>query len=121
MKVFEYTNKGTRDENQDYVVHGSLPDGSGIFVVTDGMGGYSEGATAARVVGDALLDFIELNFNQYSPTELLKEAIPFANDALMLKRMAMAAKPNGMRRYVLIVSGWQCLPYVVGRQQNLYV
>ena len=90
MKVFEYTNKGTRDENQDYVVHGSLPDGSGIFVVTDGMGGYSEGATAARVVGDALLDFIELNFNQYSPTELLKEAIPFANDALMLKRMAMA-------------------------------
>lgn len=105
MKVFEYTNKGNRDENQDYVVHGSLPDGSGIFVVTDGMGGYSEGAAAARVVGDALLDFIELNFNQYSPIELLKEAVPFANDALMLKRMAMAAKQMGCVVTVLIVSG----------------
>lgn len=105
MEVFEYTNKGSRDENQDYVVHGSLPDGSGIFVVADGMGGYSEGAAAARVVGDALLDFIELNFDQYTPIELLKEAIPFANDALMLKRMAMAAKQMGCVVTVLIVSG----------------
>jgi len=104
MEVFEYTNKGSRDENQDYVVHGSLPDGSGIFVVADGMGGYSEGAAAAKVVGDALLDFIELNFNQYSPIELLKEAIPFANDALMLKRMAMAAKQMGTVVTVLVIS-----------------
>lgn len=105
MEVFEYTNKGSRDENQDYVVHGSLPDGSGIFVVADGMGGYSEGAAAARIVGDALLDFIELNFDQYTPIELLKEAVPFANDALMLKRMAMAAKQMGCVVTVLIVSG----------------
>lgn len=104
MEFFEYTNKGSRDENQDYVVHGSLPDGTGIFVVADGMGGYSDGAAAARVVGDALLDFIELNFDQYSPIELLKEAIPFANDALMLKRMALAAKQMGCVVTVLIVS-----------------
>ncbi len=104
MEVFEYTNKGSRDENQDYVVHGSLPDGSGIFVVADGIGGYSEGAAAAKVVGDALLDFIELNFDQYSPIELLKEAIPFANDALMLKRMAMAAKQMGTVVTVLVIS-----------------
>ena len=104
MEIFEYTNKGNREENQDYVVHGSLPDGSGIFVVADGMGGYSDGAAAARVVGDALLDFIELNFDQYSPIELLKEAIPFANDALMLKRMALAAKQMGCVVTVLIIS-----------------
>ena len=105
MEVFEYTNKGSRDENQDYMVHSSLPDGSGIFVVVDGMGGYSEGATAARVVGDALLDFIELNFDQYTPRGLLKEAILFANDALMLKRMAMATKQMGCVVTVLIVTG----------------
>ncbi len=104
MEVFEYTNKGSREENQDYVVHGSLPDGSSVFVVADGMGGYSEGAAAARIVGEALLDFIELNFDQYTPIELLKEAIPFANDALMLKRMAMAAKQMGCVVTVLLVS-----------------
>lgn len=104
MEVFEYTNKGNREENQDYVVHGSLPDGSSVFVVADGMGGYSEGAAAARIVGEALLDFIELNFDQYTPIELLKEAIPFANDVLMLKRMAMAAKQMGCVVTVLLVS-----------------
>ena len=40
MKVFEYTNKGSREENQDYVVHGSLSEESCAFVVADGMGGY---------------------------------------------------------------------------------
>ncbi len=51
-----------------------------------------------------MLDFIELNFDQYTPIELLKEAIPFANDALMLKRMAMAAKQMGCVVTVLLVS-----------------
>ena len=105
MEVFEYTNKGCRAENQDYIVHGSLPDGTGIFIVADGMGGYSEGAAAARVVGDALLDFIELNFHQYTPIELLKEAIHFANDALMLKRMALSAKQMGCVITVLVITG----------------
>lgn len=38
MNVFEYTNKGRREENQDFVFHGSLPDDSAVFVVADGMG-----------------------------------------------------------------------------------
>lgn len=26
MKIHQYTNKGNREENQDFVIHGSLPD-----------------------------------------------------------------------------------------------
>lgn len=105
MRIFEYTNKGSREENQDFVVHGSLPDDSAVFIVADGMGGYTDGAAASRVVSEAILDYIEMNFDKFTPAELLKEAIPFANDALMLKRIALAAKKMGSVITVLLVSG----------------
>lgn len=104
MTVYEYTNKGIRDENQDYVVHGSLSDGSGIYIVADGMGGYSEGAAASKVVAESILDYVEQNYGNSSPAKLLKESIPFANDALMLKRMALAAKKMGCVITVLLIS-----------------
>ena len=75
MKYFEYTNNGNREENQDYIVHGSLPENSDIFVVADGMGGYSDGAVAAKIVSDAIIDFVELNFKQLNTFEILREAI----------------------------------------------
>lgn len=103
MNVFEYTNKGRREENQDFIFHGSLPDNSAVFVVADGMGGYSDGATASKVVSEAIYNFIEKNYQQYSPAELLKGAIAFANDALMLKRMAIAAQKMGCVIMVLLV------------------
>lgn len=105
MKIFQYTNKGSREENQDFVIHGSLPDNSAVFVVADGMGGYSDGATASKVVSEAIYDFIEMNYRQYTPAEILKEAISFANDTLMLKRMAMAAQKMGCVITVLFVTG----------------
>lgn len=107
MTVYEYTNKGSREENQDYVCHGSLPDGSGIYIVADGMGGYSDGAIASKVVAESILDYIISNFANATPALLLKEAISFANDALMLKRLAMAAKKMGcVITILLIVDGY---------------
>lgn len=103
MVVFEYTNKGCREENQDYVVHGSLPYGASIYIIADGMGGYSNGAVASKTVGDAIFDFVELNITQYEPLKLLKEAISFANDSLMLKRLALGAKKMGCVIAILLI------------------
>ena len=103
MEVFEYTNKGCREENQDYVVHGSLPYGASIYIIADGMGGYSNGAVASKTVGDAIFDFVELNITQYEPLKLLKEAISFANDSLMLKRLALGAKKMGCVIAILLI------------------
>lgn len=68
------------------------------------MGGYSEGAMASKVVGDALLDFIELNYTSFEPAILLKEAISFANDALMLKRIALGVSKMGCVVTVLFIT-----------------
>lgn len=104
MNTFQYTNKGCREENQDFVIHGSLPDDSAVFIVADGMGGYADGAVASRIVSEAILDFVEMNYRLYSPANLLKEALSFGNDALMLKRMAMGAQKMGCVISVLLIS-----------------
>lgn len=104
MKVFEYTNKGSREENQDYVVHGFLSENSCVFVVADGMGGYSDGAMASKIVGDTLIKFVELNYASFEPAVLLKEAISFANDALMLKRIELGVSKMGCVVTVLFIS-----------------
>ena len=104
MRIYQYTNKGSREENQDFVIHGSLPDNAAFFVLADGMGGYSDGAAASKVVSEAIYDFLDMNYQHYTPAELLKEAISFANDALMLKRMAMAAQKMGCVITILLIS-----------------
>lgn len=104
MKYFEYTNKGNREENQDYIVHSSLPENSDIFIVADGMGGYSDGAVAAKVVSNAIVEFVEVNFKQFTPSEILREAISFANDALMLERIASSNQKMGCVIAVLLLT-----------------
>lgn len=52
---FEFTNKGGRSYNEDSV--GSRQEGeSGIFVVTDGLGGHQFGEVASACVRDVLLE-----------------------------------------------------------------
>ena len=104
MRIFEYTNKGCREENQDHLAYGSLPNNSGVYIVADGMGGYEEGAVAANVVSNALLDYIEMNYTCFEPVRLLKQAISFANDALLLKRIALGASKMGCVIAVLLIS-----------------
>lgn len=104
MNIFQYTNKGGREENQDFVIYSSLPNNSAVFIVADGMGGYSNGAAASKVVSEAIQDFIEMNILQYDPAKLLQESLAFANDALMLKRIAMATQKMGCVVTVLLVT-----------------
>jgi serine/threonine protein phosphatase PrpC len=50
MNVFQYTNQGCRKINQDYCLYKKLNDDKSVFVVADGMGGYSFGEIASLVV-----------------------------------------------------------------------
>ncbi len=95
MKVITYTNKGRRKLNQDYLGWRTLGENSSLFVVADGMGGYSYGDVAAQVVTESLLEFIEGNEDRFSPSVLLSEAIKYANDSLCIKRLALGAKNMG--------------------------
>ena len=104
MQIFQYTNKGCRENNQDFVIHKVLPADSSIFIVADGMGGYTAGDIAAATVSNAIIEFAEMNYAQMSPTELIKEAVKYGNDCLMLKRLSINAKKMGCVIVVLLIT-----------------
>ena len=78
--------------NQDYVIHRSLSADSAIFVLADGMGGYSHGEIASQTVAESIVEYVEQNTTNYTPENLLRESIVFANDALMIKQMEIGVK-----------------------------
>ena len=91
--------------NQDYVIHRSLSADSAIFVLADGMGGYSHGEIASQTVAESIVEYVEQNTTNYTPENLLRESIVFANDALMIKQMEIGGKKMGTVIAVLFIKG----------------
>ena len=105
MNIIEYSNRGSRTVNQDYVIHRSLSADSAIFVLADGMGGYSHGEIASQTVAESIVEYVEKNTTNYTPENLLRESIVFANDVLMIKRMEIGGKKMGTVIAVLFIKG----------------
>lgn len=104
MKIFEYSGVGGRKVNQDYLTYALLDEKHAVFIVTDGMGGYSQGEVAAQVAADAVKDYVEENFSTLEPELLLREAISFANESISIKRFALNIKQMG----TVIVVAYLC-------------
>ena len=69
MGVFEYTNKGGREQNQDYLTYKNGPDKVSVYVVADGMGGYVAGDIAAKLVGDSVVEFVGAHYSELNPEQ----------------------------------------------------
>ncbi len=95
MNIKSYSNKGSRDENQDYVLYETFPEGRAIFVVADGMGGYSHGAVASRIVAESIIDYVRNNKDNENPGLLMSGAYEYANESLALKRIELDGREMG--------------------------
>lgn len=67
MIILTYSDKGPRDQNQDFVAFERLKDTT-IIVVADGVGGNKGGSTASKLACESFIKFIK---NGYSPGEAL--------------------------------------------------
>ena len=106
MTITEYSNKGARPENQDYVVHELLENDHAIFVVADGMGGYSHGDVASRFVADAIIDSVSAHYKYEADImRLMAEAYDYANDSLAIKRIALGGCEMGTVVVTLFYDG----------------
>jgi serine/threonine protein phosphatase PrpC len=95
MKVFEYSGVGGRKVNQDFLTYATMDERHAVFIVADGMGGYSHGEIAAQVAAEAVRDFVEEHYQTLEPEHLLREAIYFANESVGIKRFAINVKQMG--------------------------
>ena len=58
MRIIEYSNIGRRAQNQDFVLSKEIGENKAIYIVADGMGGYSDGDIAAKIAAEEIADHI---------------------------------------------------------------
>jgi protein phosphatase len=58
MKAITVSHKGSREVNQDLILEYSAIDGSYLFAVIDGMGGYENGEIAAKIIGENIKTYL---------------------------------------------------------------
>lgn len=70
MEVFKYSNIGSREKNQDYLVSQLFGQGVSLHLVADGIGGYECGEIASKVVGDSYVYGISHNMSLEESTSV---------------------------------------------------
>ncbi len=77
MNIISHTGIGKRKENQDIILIDQLSSNTQIYLIADGMGGYSNGKKAADLVAGTVFNYL-MNCNQVNSTSI-DEAIKKAN------------------------------------------
>lgn len=104
MKVFSFTDKGRREQNQDCITYADISEKVSVYALADGMGGYRLGDVAAKVVSDAIIGYVSSHYSNNSAARLLQEAFIYANDVLKGKRAEYSEVQMGAVVVAAIVS-----------------
>lgn len=95
MRSYNYTHKGKRRRNEDYFLEKKLSPKSSIYIVADGMGGYSNGDMAAKIVTESIIGYLSNDKSKKSYRFTIEKATAFANeqvrDASSLLNVKMGA------------------------------
>ena len=79
--VYEYSNQGGRDYNEDAIGHSIIAE-NGIFVVADGLGGHKFGELASSIVVETIVNGFAGDFKN-NPSKWLEEQIELSNQRIL--------------------------------------
>lgn len=82
-KVYRYTNRGGRDNNEDFLDF-RVSENSALFVLADGLGGHQHGEVASKIAVESMME----RFSRqpiFSP-EILRDAVCRANACVLEKQ-----------------------------------
>lgn len=105
MKIVQFTHKGAREVNQDYLLHRAIGNDAHLFVVADGMGGYTAGDIAAKSVSESIGEYVEAHYSEMSPVVALQNAVVFANEELSFRRYSYGGVQMGAVILVMLLVG----------------
>ena len=107
MKIIEFSSKGSRKENQDFIAYRRMGDEAGIFVVADGMGGYAKGAEAAQVCAEAIVEYLEGHWHDnIDDDEKLRQSFIYANESLFIQAICPWCKTMGCCLVASLIKRW---------------
>ena len=75
MKVFQYSNTGNRETNQDYVLSKDFGQGISLFLVADGIGGYEYGEIASQIVAEGYAKVLANGVSVEEATKAVSEML----------------------------------------------
>lgn len=90
--VFTHTDCGKHKGNEDVICVQEIDDFCSFYIVADGMGGYSHGVMAARLVVDEISQYIVRNIQNEDMPVLLQNAMTAANKVIALKSKELHCK-----------------------------
>jgi len=92
MKVNTYSAKGKRENNEDYILSHQLSPDCSVFLVADGMGGYSYGEIASSLACNSIAEYFITNYRESEIKQLISDSLSFANNKINEKRKELSAK-----------------------------
>lgn len=92
MEVYSFSAKGSREKNEDFILSQQLSPECSLFLVADGMGGYSFGDVAAYSACTSIAETLSTNFGKSEIKKLISISLNIANEKIYALREQYASK-----------------------------
>jgi serine/threonine protein phosphatase PrpC len=102
MEVNSFSDKGKRENNEDFILSQQLTEDCSLFLVADGMGGYSYGEIASSLACESIAEYLITNFGNSEIKQLLSNSLIIANEMIAEKRKELSVKMGTTIAGVLI-------------------
>lgn len=92
MEVNSFSAKGKRENNEDYILSRQISPDCSLFLVADGMGGYSYGEIASSLACESIAEYLSANYGRSKIKQLISDSLSVANNKINEKRQELAVK-----------------------------
>ena len=92
MEVNSISAKGKRENNEDFILNRRLSPDCSLFLVADGMGGYSYGEIASSLACESIAEYLITNYRGSEIKQLIFDSLSVANNKINEKRKELSSK-----------------------------